>query len=125
MDCLPHIHVAAIHDSAGFQSATPGIGVFCTREKEDSSAMMGAGVFENSLGRTSVYGMYGWRPLSVGPVKLGVFGGAITGYKKSVDIFGGASASLPFSWGEVHVLLLPNVPKISPTTLALSFTVRF
>jgi hypothetical protein len=125
MDCLPHIHVAAIHDSAGFQSATPGIGVFCTREKEDSSAIMGAGILENSLGRTSVYGMYGWRPLSVGPVKLGAFGGVITGYKKAADVFVGLSASVPFNRGEVHLLLLPNVPRISPTTLGLSFTVRF
>ncbi len=125
MDCLPHFHVAAIHDSADFQSATPGLGVFCTREKEDSSAIMGAGVLENSLGRTSLYAMYGWRPLSVGSVKLGVFGGVINGYKRSADLFAGVSASVPFSWGEVHVLLLPKAPNISPTTLALSFTVRF
>ena len=123
MDCLPHFHVAAIHDSAGFRSATPGIGVLCT--KEESSEMMGAGIFDNSIGRGSVYGMYGWRPVTVGPVKLGVFGGVITGYKKSADLFAGVSASLPFSWGEAHVLLLPNVPKVSPTTLGLSFTVRF
>ena len=86
---------------------------------------MGAGIFDNSLGKASLYGMYGWRPLSVGPVKLGFFGGVITGYKRDADLFGGLSASVPFNWGEVHVLLLPNVPKVSPTTLALSFTVRF
>ncbi|MFM2276109.1 MAG: hypothetical protein RL211_1981 [Pseudomonadota bacterium] len=87
--------------------------------------MMGAGILENSLGKTSVYAMYGWRPLSVGPVKLGVFGGVITGYRNSANLFGGVSASMPFSWGEAHMLLLPNVPHVSPTTLGLSFTVRF
>ncbi|MEY4882327.1 MAG: hypothetical protein RIS34_181 [Pseudomonadota bacterium] len=123
MDCLPHFHVAAIHDSAGFRSATPGIGVLCARD--ETSELLGAGVFDNSLGRASLYGMYGWRPLNVGSVKLGVFGGVITGYIKSVNVFGGVSASMPFSWGEAHVLVLPNVPKVSPTTVGLSFTVRF
>ncbi len=117
MDCLPHIHVAAIHAEPGYRGDTPGLGVLCRNE---SSVLVGAGIYSNSIGNISKYAFAGWQPLQLGDVKLGFVAGAVDGYRLRN---GGAvpMAALVVSYKHLHFTLIPGTPK-NAGALGISFT---
>ena len=117
MDCLPQLHVAAIHAEAGFNSFTPGLGVLC--RKKDYLA--GAGVYHNSIRKTSAYAIIGWQPWEVAGVKFGVVVGVATGYYQPIM----PMAAGAISYRGVNLLLIPRVQGVTPATLALSFDLHF
>lgn len=116
MDCLPHIHVAALHAEPGYRTATPGIGILC----KQADTLLGAGLYSNSIGNLSKYAFAGWQPLQLGQVKLGVIAGVVDGYRMNN---GGATpmAALVASYKHIHLTLIPGTPK-NDAALALSFT---
>lgn len=123
MGCLPHLHVAAIHADAEQRSFTPGLGVLC----RENDFMLGAGVFQNSIGKLSKYASVSWQPVHAGPVKIGAFGGVIDDYlykNGGAFLFGGAIASAPTSWGELHFTFVPQVPGVSVAALGISMSFK-
>jgi len=117
MDCAAHVHVAAWHAEPGYRAATPGLGVLCRR----GDGIGGAGAFSNSIGRASGYAALGLQPWRIGSVRVGAFGGVITGYQRRAQPFGAVFLSLPAPWGDAHVAITPAVGR-SPLTVALSFS---
>lgn len=135
-ECMPHVHVGALHAEGGYENTTPGLGVLC----REGDALAGAGVYRNSVADTSLYAIVGWQPLTVAGVRLGGFLGVVNGYPYRGGAFfpfGGAVASVPvprnvvrlvndgFKDGEIHLNYMPKVRDVSPHTLAISATARF
>ena len=119
MDCLPQIHVAAIHASPGYNVATPGIGVLC---RTDADLIGGLCVYKNSNGNTSKYLMAGWQPLDVAGIKLGVFGGTVDGYRRGNGAFV-PMAGLAATWGHINLIAWPKADQYSSAGIGLSFTI--
>ncbi|WP_291015032.1 hypothetical protein [Hydrogenophaga sp.] len=119
MDCLPHIHVAAIHapSEVEYKTFTPGIGVLCRK----SDFFGGVGVYSNSHGNRSFYASSGWQPIKVGPVAIGAFAGVVDGYRRGGGKFV-PMAGLMASWGHIHVIAWPRADKESAAGAAISFT---
>lgn len=69
MDCTPVLHVAAYHASPGYNGDTPGLGALCALKPALHAAV---GTYRNSVNRQSNYGAVVWRPLALGPVRVGV-----------------------------------------------------
>lgn len=127
MDCLPHIHVAAIHAEAGYETYTPGIGVFC----RETNTILGAGVYLNSEKTKprleSKYAFVGYQPFRVDDWKVGAIIGVVDNYSKYNYGWGplaGIAASKPTSFGETHLMFVPKT-KYSPTLVQISFTIRY
>lgn len=121
MHCLPQIHVAAIHAQAGFRSDVPGLGVLC---RNDGDAVIGAGGYSNSIGKFSAYAIAGYEPFRIGSVRFGAIAGVVNGYGRGVTPMAAAVASIPFNWGEMHIVLIPPVPRVTPLTVQFSFTIK-
>jgi len=117
MDCLPQIHVAAIHSQSHYEAFTPGLGLMCL----EGDFLLGAGAYRNSLGRSSIYGAGGWRPINAGPVRVGAVLGLVTGYMYDVVPLGG----ILVSYENIHFTIIPEVEGKTPTTIGISFTVPF
>lgn len=64
---------------AGYNEQNTGIGA---ELYFDDSNAIAAGIYRNSVRRTSHYLQYAWSPLSVGPFRLGAAIGLIDGYPK-------------------------------------------
>jgi hypothetical protein len=113
MDCAPQLHLAAWHSAPGYHSAVPGIGVLC----RESDYLGGAGVFSNSVGRTSAYAIMGAQPWRVGGVRVGAFAGFATGYRKGVVPV--AAGYVTFGNG-VSLTLVPRIKNVTPATVGFS-----
>lgn len=115
MDCLPHIHVAAIHADPGhgYNTFTPGIGVMC-----ESKFLVGGGIYRNSISRTSTYAAVGYQPMRLANVKIGFIAGAVTGYLEDVVPL----AAVLVSYKNVHFTLIPEVKTKTPAVVGISFT---
>jgi hypothetical protein len=127
MDCLPQLHLAAIHAQAGYRGDTIGLGVFCRLAGEKPDWSIGAGRIRNSVEGHSNYASMGYQPWAVGGVRLGGFAGTINGYSyKNGGYFpyAGALASIPMPFGEVHLVGIPMTPH-TPATVEFSIAVRF
>ncbi len=127
MDCLPQLHIAAIHDVAGYRGDTYGLGVLCRLTGVNDAWATAAGRFRNSVGGYSDYASMGYQPWTFAGVRLGGFAGMINGYAyKNGGYFpyAGALASIPVSFGEVHVVGIPMTWR-TPTTLELSVSIKF
>jgi hypothetical protein len=121
--CAVHVHVGAYHTDPGYESVTPGIGGICDTPWPDVRAA--AGVFRNSIRNTSVYAGAAWQPVHVGPARLGVFGGAITGYNRGLMPMAAGIVSFPINErAGVNVIVLPSVKGLTPFTVAFSFEVK-
>lgn len=80
---------------------TTGIGI------ERDHAQLG--VYRNSNCRTSLYAAQAWLPLSVGAVKLGLIGGAVTGYASAVTPVAALAATYERkSWGWNLIAIPPT-----------------
>jgi hypothetical protein len=115
MDCLPHIHVAAIHADHGYRSFTPGLGVMCKGAK----VLFGGGAYKNSLGDTSTYVAAAYQPWTIGQAKVGVIAGAATGYAH-YDVV--PIAAVMVSYKHLHFTFIPEVKSKTPAVLGISFT---
>ena len=123
LDCRPHLHLTAFHVGPDTQASTPGLGVFC----RESTALVAAGLLQNSIGQVSKYASVGWQPLEIGGVKVGGFAGLIDGYKYKNGTafpFAGAIISVPVGLAEVQVQIMPKWD-VSPLTVAFSVTFKF
>lgn len=95
-----------------FNEVHAGVGVEW-RMNEDLSVMMG--FHKNSLSLRSTYASVQYQPLHLGPVKLGVSAGLMTGYPLKKD--GGAFfAAIPMATWEgksfgINVGVIPDLPK--------------
>lgn len=113
MDCMPQVHVAAIHAKSGYETFTPGIGALCRGDW-----ITGAGVYRNSYRDPAAYAVIGKQPWSIGPVKIGaVFGGAV-GYEDAVTPLVASFVS----YGNIHFTVAPSFKKMAPAVVAISFT---
>ena len=124
MDYFPHIHLVAIHAEPGRRSVAPGLGLLCC----GGDFLAGAGVFQNSAGARSSYATIGWQSLSIGAARVGAFAGLIDGYNYQNGAafpFAGGLASVPFSWGEIHLTFVPPVQSLSPATLGVSAALKW
>jgi hypothetical protein len=127
MDCLPQLHLAAIHGEAGYRGNTHGLGVFCRLGPENEAWATGIGRFRNSVAGYSNYALVGYQPYKLAGVRLGAFAGTMNGYVyKNGGYFpaAGGLASIPVPFGELHVVGIPKNP-YTPATLEFSITVRF
>jgi hypothetical protein len=116
--CSPLMHLAAAHDGGGYRTATPGMGVICERDVYVGAA----GLFSNSIGRTSRYLAGGAQPFSFGPVRVGAVAGFMDGYAyRGGRAFPFAAITVSVPVGSVTARLMV-VPKshISPATLAVA-----
>ena len=123
MDCAIQLHIAAYHAEPGYNNATPGIGALCPINGDWSLA---AGTYFNSLRQQSVYAGAAWQPVRLGPVKAGLYGGGVTGYRDEISPFLALALSVPLSKTiDAHLIAVPKVEGITPAFAALSFSVNF
>ena len=92
------------------------IGIGVQRQVAESWSVT-AGVYENSISRTSFYVGAAWTPISLGPVRLGAFGGLATGYDDAVVPFAGPLAELRLGRLMVQGVVIPPVGEKSPATV--------
>jgi hypothetical protein len=117
MDCLPQLHVAAIHAESGYNTATPGIGVLCA----DGNYILGAGMFRNSISKKSSYAIGGKYLGTINGIQYGLIGGVINGYNNGKVLpLGGFVAS----YKQMHLLFTPPVSGQSPALVEVSFTIK-
>jgi hypothetical protein len=121
-DCAVQLHVAAYHASPGYNNDTPGVGLLCP---VDGDWRIAAGTYFNSVRKQSAYVGAAWQPVHLGPVKAGVFAGLVTGYQYPVVPFAGLALSVPLGPIEAHLVTIPKVQGISPTTVAFSISFKF
>ena len=133
MDCLPHILALALHSQGGFNTAVPGLGLFCRAD----SVIAGAGAYANSEKaverKVSQYAFGGWQPFKLGDLRAGAMVGLVNGYSyNSGRTIPMAAAVL--SWplptalrplDAAHITLIPPVRGVTPAVAQLSFTLRF
>ncbi len=82
----------------------PGIGI----EHDMGDWRQMAGVYRNSIRRTSAYVLAGYTPLHIGKASVGIVGGAITGYEVPVAPALGLIASLQFDKFGVNLIAVPD-----------------
>lgn len=122
-DCAIQLHVGSYHAEPGYNNDTPGIGALCPVDGDWSLA---AGAYFNSVRKQSFYAGAAWQPVRLGPVKAGLYGGGVTGYRDEVSPFLAFALSAPIgpAFG-VHLIAVPEVEGITPAFAALSFSVKF
>lgn len=121
MDCGIQVHAVAWHSRPGYESVTPGLGVLC----RDGDSLLAAAVYRNSVARQSAYVGIGWQPWRIGPARVGLFGGYVTGYRKIIgpgQAFGAGLVSFPASWGETHVQIIPPGRRDGPWAVAVGWS---
>lgn len=116
MDFQTHLFLGAWHDSPAFGNTTnPGFGLLVRHQ----DFLVGAGVWRNSLKDAVPYGFVGYQPLTIGPVRAGAITGATKYFGKPSGL-GGALFSYTLKEIEWHVLVVPKVRNLTPTTAMLS-----
>lgn len=116
--CSALIHLAAVHDGGGYRTGTPGLGFLCERE----NLIGAAGLFSNSIGRTSRYLAGGAQPFSIGPVRVGAVAGFMDGYEYRggrAFPFAAITVSVPMGSATARLMVIPK-SHISPATLAVA-----
>jgi hypothetical protein len=130
MDCLPHILAIALHSQGGFNTAVPGLGLFCRAD----SVIAGAGAYANSEKaverKVSQYAFGGWQPFKLGDLRAGGMVGLVNGYSynsgKTIPMAAAVlSYPLPRPFAEAHLTVIPPVRGVTPAVAQLSFTLRF
>ena len=130
MDCLPHILAIALHSQGGFNTAVPGLGLFCRAD----SFIAGAGAYANSEKaverKVSQYAFVGWQPFKLGDLRAGAMVGLVNGYSynsgRTLPMAAAVlSYPLPRPFAEAHLTVIPPVRGVTPAVAQLSFTLRF
>lgn len=107
-----------------FNEKNFGFGIEWRRSPE--LAVM-AGVYDNSLGRSSQYAAVNWQPWQIGPVKLGAAIGLLNGYP-AIERGGTFFAALPMASIEgrrfgINLGLIPSMKNVDGAVL-LQFKLR-
>lgn len=84
--------------------SNPGIGI--GRDAGDWRQM--AGIYLNSIRRTSTYALVGYMPLHIGRLNIGIVGGVVTGYLVDVAPAAGLIATLQFERIGINIIAVPN-----------------
>jgi hypothetical protein len=110
-----------------FNEFNPGIGVEVQWQPAHAVA---AGYFLNSLDEDSFYAVYHYTPIPLGRfVRLGAFGGVVTGYPGYNDgglaPAGGLIGKIEGERFGANLILLPPLKDVTPTTLGLQIKYRF
>ena len=75
------LHLGAVsyhfNRAANYNEINPGLGI---EHQFNARHSLSAGVYRNSERRSTVYALYGYTPLQIGPVKIGVLAGLANGY---------------------------------------------
>ena len=122
-DCLPQIHLAAVHAAAGYSGDTLGLGIACRR----GDILASAGFYRNSIARHSNYAIVGCQSFVVGGIRWGPFAGVASGYLYRNGNYlpvGGLVASIPIPLGELHIAVIPKTV-VSPMTAEASIAFQF
>ena len=125
MDCLPQLHIAAIHAEPGYNSVVPGIAVLCSLP-ELNNLIGSIGTYQNSIGKRSNYIVGGQYLGHVGTIKYGYIVGFVDGYpiRDGAPIpMGAAIVSIPMQEGQLHLTIIPPVPHYTP--MLVQFSVSF
>jgi hypothetical protein len=124
IDCLPQIHLAALHAEGHYNTFVPGLAVLCT--KDDN--FVSAGAYDNSIGNASAYAVGGRYLGKVRGLQYGVAAGTVNGYPANAGGFiPMAGAVISWSVGpqmDVHLLLVPAVQNYTPAFVQLSVSFR-
>ena len=124
MDCLPQLHIAAIHAEPGYNSVVPGIAVLCETELKD--LIVSAGIYQNQIGKRSNYIVGGQYLGAINGVRYGYIAGFVDGYQirdKAPIPMGALIASIPMQEGSIHLTIIPPVPHYTP--MLVQFSVSF
>lgn len=82
----------------------PGIGI----EHDTGEWRQMAGVYLNSIRRTTVYALLGYTPLHLDRLSVGAVGGMVTGYFAEVLPAVGLIATLQFECIGINIIAVPN-----------------
>ncbi|MFC0676924.1 hypothetical protein ACFFGH_03530 [Lysobacter korlensis] len=109
-----------------FNEFNPGIGVEVQWQPRHAVA---AGYFRNSVDRNSLYALYQYTPLQFGRyVRVGGMVGAVTGYPGYNDggiaPAGGLVVKIERGRIGANLIVLPEIPDVTPTTLGLQVKLR-
>lgn len=110
------------HSRDGYCEWNPGIGV---RIDRGEWAGWAAGVYRNSLCRTSVYVAREWTHQVAGPLHVGVFAAAVTGYRYAVIPAVLPELVLRFDRFEAALVVQPLDLDQSPALVAAQLRFRF
>ena len=110
-----------------FNEFNPGIGVELQWQPRHAIA---AGYFLNSVDEDSLYALYHYTPLQLGPfVRVGGMLGVVTGYPGYNDgglaPGGGFIAKIEGQRFGANLIFLPKISGVTPNTLRLQFKLRF
>jgi hypothetical protein len=122
MDCLPQLHVAAIHAEPGYNSVVPGLAILC---KEDN-VLLSTGIYQNSIGKRSNYIVGGQYLGSINKIRYGYIAGIVDGYAVNdgnAIPMAAAIVSIPLDNMQIHLTFIPPVPHYTP--MLVQFSVSF
>ncbi|HLP99222.1 MAG TPA: hypothetical protein VK149_12345 [Sideroxyarcus sp.] len=108
-------NVAAYHidrkatETRNLRESNPGIGF----ERDDGETHQMVGAYKNSINKNSAYALFGYTPFQIGDyLRVGIVGGAVTGYEKPVAPAAGLLATYQGDNGiGANIMVTPNVPK--------------
>jgi hypothetical protein len=84
-----------------------------------------AGVYHNSVDKTSAYVIGDWLPMQAGSFKLGLFVGGVTGYSAyAVTPAGGVVARHEFGKFSATWRAMPPIPKRTPLTVGFEIGIK-
>lgn len=98
--------------SQSFREGNPGLGL---RYDLSDAWSLQSGWYRNSYNRRSNYVVAQWQPLTVGPVKAGVFAGYVSGYDLRVPAAAGLMLTTRTSPLSLTMRLVPGIGKHTTT----------
>ncbi|HEY9772423.1 MAG TPA: hypothetical protein V6C81_01295 [Planktothrix sp.] len=100
------------------------VGVGLEYEFNRNSAVAG-GVYDNSINKTTAYGLYMYTPLHAGPMKFGVEGGIASGYNKTIVPLAAPIAEIEHKHLGANVLFIPPLKNETPPVIGLQLKFKF
>jgi hypothetical protein len=97
---------------AGYNERNFGLGL----ERSFGDASVSAGYWNNSRSKTTLYGLFGYTPWHLGPVKLGAAVGGVTGYNCGAHVCPAGALLVQNDWFNLAV---------TPVAVALQVKWRF
>lgn len=122
------LHLGAVsyhvNRAANYNEINPGLGI---EHQFNARHSLSAGAYYNSERRTTVYALYGYTPLRIGPVKIGVLAGLANGYSGHDGKF--FPVALPVAMIErgrfgVNFTIIPSIREKVDGGLAVQFKIR-
>ena len=122
------LHLGAVsyhfNRAANYNEINPGLGI---EHQFNARHSLSAGAYRNSERRNTIYALYGYTPLQIGPVKFGVLAGLANGYSaNNGNVF---PVVLPIAMIErgrfgVNFTVIPSIREKVQGGLALQFKIK-